>query len=350
MRLVLSHTFNKLLILSHIKTSQTNSQFNPAWWLSNRHLQTLAPKLFRLSLSLTTLSERIELPDGDFVDLAWTEMPSTDEPKPIVVILHGLEGSKDSHYAKGMLDAIKRKGWIGVLMHFRGCSGTINRHAISYHGAYINDVAHLTDLLVCRYPDSPLAILGFSLGGNVLTQYLSKTPNNPYKVASVICAPLDIESCSKRVNQGFSKLYQKYLLDMLKKSAALKIDIKLITHLSLAQLESIKTMFDFDDLVTAPLYNFSSAADYYAKSSGKNLLNTIKNPCLFIHSKDDPFLCHESTVPKTPLENNITFEISKAGGHVGFIYGNNPLKPKYWLEKRVPEFFTEFLKQLPINR
>ena len=332
-----------------LKTSHKNSQFKPAWWLSNPHLQTLAPKLFRLKLALSTVAERLELPDGDFVDLAWTEIPKENNTKPIVVVLHGLEGSKDSHYAKGMLDAVKRKGWIGVLMHFRGCSGTMNRQGSSYHSGDIRDVTYLSDLLVTRYPNSPLAILGFSLGGSVLTRYLALTPENPYKAASVICAPLDIASCSERINQGFSKLYQKYLLDMLKKSTALKIDLKMITHLSLAQLENIKTMFDFDELVTAPLNGFSNAIDYYKKASGKTLLNTIKNPCLFIHSKDDPFLCHKAAIPAEPLVNNVTFEICKGGGHVGFIYGNNPLNPQYWLEKRIPEFFTDFLKALPIN-
>lgn len=336
----------KLFILPSIKYSQINSPFTPAWWLSNPHLQTLAPKIFRASLSLKTTKERIALPDNDFVDLAWTEVPLKESTKPIVVVLHGLEGSKDSHYAKGMLDALKRKGWIGVLMHFRGCSGEVNRKANSYHGGDINDVSYLTDLLVARHPYTPLGIVGFSLGGNVVAQYLSKKPENPYKAASVICAPLDIESCCKRVNQGFSKLYQKYLLDMLKKSTALKIELKQITHLSATQLEKIKTIFDFDDKVTAPLNKFANAVDYYAKSSSKNILNSIKNPCLFIHSKDDPFLCHESTVPTMILKEHLTFEVSNGGGHVGFIYGNNPFKPKYWLEQRVPDFFSSFFKEL----
>ena len=105
------------------------SQFKPAWWLTNPHSQTLAAKFFRRKQKLVTFNETVELPDGDFIDLAWTEQPKPNNTRPIVVMLHGLEGSKDSHYAKGMLTALKNRGWIAVLMHFRGCSGKPNRQA-----------------------------------------------------------------------------------------------------------------------------------------------------------------------------------------------------------------------------
>jgi len=318
------------------------SQFKPAWWLSNAHFQTLGAKLFRRKDTFVTKNETLELPDGDFVDLAWTEVPKKNNTRPIVVILHGLEGSKDSHYARGMLKAIKSRGWIAVLMHFRGCGGKPNRQASSYHSGDIRDITYFTKQLSLRYQQCDFSIVGFSLGGNVLTRYLAQVPNNPYCSAAVICAPLDLASCSVRINQGFSKMYQKYLLQMLKDSTLEKITSKVIHNIKEKQLSSIKTIKDFDEKITAPLYGFLNADDYYEQSSGKRVMTNIKQPCLFIHAADDPFLHHESSLPQQLLPDNLVFEVSKHGGHIGFISGKNPFKPEYWLEKRVPDFLARF--------
>ena len=327
------------------------SKFKPAWWLTNPHLQTLAAKFIRRNNKLVTCSETLELPDGDFIDLAWTEHPTKSNTKPIIVVLHGLEGSKDSHYATGMLHALKGRGWIAVLMHFRGCSGKPNRQANSYHSGDIRDISYLTEQLVARYQHCEFSIIGFSLGGNVLTQYLAQVPRNPYRAAVVICAPLDLASCSTRINQGFSRLYQRYLLQMLKKSTLVKIDTKVIQTIENTKVNSIKTIYDFDEHVTAPLNGFTNAQDYYQQASGNQVMEKIKHPCLFIHAADDPFLNHQRSLPKQKLPKNLIFEVSLHGGHVGFIYGNNPLKPKYWLEKRTPDFLNNYLaKTLSDNR
>ena len=319
------------------------SKFKPAWWLTNPHFQTLAAKFFRRKQRLMTNLETLELPDGDFIELAWTEQPKKNNTKPIVVLLHGLAGSKDSHYIKGMLTAIKARGWIAVLMHFRGCGSKQNRQASSYHSGDTRDIMYLTEHLIARYQQCIFSVLGFSLGGNVLTQYLAQVPNNPYKAAAVICAPLDLASCSARINQGFSRIYQKYLLQMLKDSTLEKIGKKIISHIKPDQLAEINTIYDFDEQITAPLNGFSNAEHYYQQSSGKPVLKTIKQPCLFVHSADDPFLNHQCSLPKQALPKHLTFEVSQHGGHVGFIYGNNPFKPKYWLEKRVPDFLADYL-------
>lgn len=321
----------------------STSEFKPAWWLTNAHLQTLAAKFFRRKKTLVIETETLELPDGDFIDLAWTEKPQKNNTRPIVVILHGLEGSKDSHYAKGMLNAIKKRGWIAVLMHFRGCSGKPNRQASSYHSGDIRDISYLTEQLISRYQQCAFSVLGFSLGGNVLTRYLAQVPNNPYRSAAIICAPLDLASCSTRINQGFSRLYQKYLLKMLTDSTLEKITTRIINNIKESQLVSIKTIYDFDDKVTAPLNGFTSAQHYYQQSSGNQVMENIKQPCLFIHAADDPFLNHQLSLPQQQLPDHLNFEVSSHGGHVGFIHGNNPFKPKYWLEQRVPDFISTHL-------
>ncbi len=320
------------------------SQFKAAWWLKNPHLQTIAAKFFRRKLSCATIQETLALPDGDFVELAWTQIPDKHNNQPIVVVLHGLEGSKNSHYVKGMLGAIKAQGWLGVLMHFRGCGDQPNKQGPSYHSGDTRDITYFSQQLALRFPNRPLFIVGFSLGGNVLTRYLAEQPNNPYVAATVICAPLHLASCSARINKGFSRVYQKYLVDMLRNSTKEKLALELLDNLEHQQLDKIKTIWEFDDYVTAPVNGFDSAADYYQKASGKQVLAQIEQPCLIIHACDDPFLDHNAIVSNAQWPSHITFEVSQRGGHVGFISGKSPFKPHYWLESRVPEFFSNYLK------
>lgn len=319
------------------------SQFKPAWWLPNKHLQTMGAKWLNRHISIQTIDETLTLPDGDFADLTWTEKPTPDNTKPIIVLLHGLHGSKNSHYIKGMFQAIQKQGWIGVLIHFRGCSGRPNRFAHSYHCGFTDDIHYFTNYLTEHYKHCKFAIIGYSLGGNVVAKFLSEAPNAPYAAAIVVCAPLHLKSCSSKISQGTSKIYQKYLVDMLKQATKEKITLNLIDNITENDLDDIITLREFDNTVTAPLHGFENADDYYQQSSARDLLPLIQTPSLFIHAKDDPFLCHQSVTSLENLPNNITFEISNHGGHVGFISGSNIRKPHYWLESRIPQFLQDYL-------
>ena len=321
----------------------SHSQFQPAWWLKNPHLQTITAKWFKRHQVIATHTETLELPDGDFIDIDWTELPEANSEKPIVVILHGLEGSKNSHYAKGMLSAIAAQGWIGLLMHFRGCSGRPNRHLASYHSGDIRDINYLTTVLTKRYPGHSLALVGYSLGGNVAVKYLANNKKHPYKASAVICAPLHLSSCSDRINNGFSKVYQNYLMKMLKQQALEKIQANKLTHVTSEQLKKLATIRDFDHHITAPINNFVSAEDYYQQASGREDLAEITSDCLIIHAKDDPFLSHENIIAINQLPANIHFELSEYGGHVGFIESKGFLKPNFWLEKRIPDYLKSYL-------
>jgi predicted alpha/beta-fold hydrolase len=303
----------------------------------------MGAKWLNRQITLQTYDEVLALPDGDFADLTWTEKPSSDNKKPIIVLLHGLHGSKNSHYIKGMFQRIIEKGWIGVLIHFRGCSGRPNRFSYSYHCGYTDDIHYFTSQLEIRYPHCDLGIIGYSLGGNVLAKYLSEDTSSPYKAAAIVCAPLHLASCSDKIGQGSSKIYQKYLVDMLKDATREKIALDLVNHITIPALNSITTLREFDNAVTAPLHGFKDANDYYNRASARDLLPKVTIPCLIIHAKDDPFLCHNTVTDLSALPDNITFEISTHGGHVGFIAGSNITKPEYWLESRIPNFLQDFL-------
>ncbi len=316
------------------------SSFKPAWGCHNRHLQTLYPALLRKSPVITFNNELLELPDGDFIDLAWTENQSdTDQNNPIIILLHGLEGSINSHYAKGILKKVHSYGWQGVLMHFRGCSGRHNRLDRSYHSGETGDIHTLISTLKIRYPDRKLAAVGISLGGNVLLKYLGEQGTaSELSVAMAISVPFDLADGARVLNKGFSKLYQRHLINRLCKKMRDKFKDK-ATPVDLDKLNEWNNFYSFDHNVTAPLHGFKSADDYYTKSSSKQFLKNITTPTLILHSKDDPFMSQQAIPTEEELSSSITLELSEHGGHVGFVYGNTPFSTEYWIEKRLFDFF-----------
>ncbi|KMT66463.1 hydrolase [Catenovulum maritimum] len=323
------------------------SQFKPAWWLKNRHCQTIWQKIERRKLKCETIEQTIELDDGDFIQLNWTEKPNKDCNKPIVLVLHGLEGSINSTYAKGMMNAIKHKGWIGVLLHFRSCGGRPNRLMRAYHSGETTDLAFIANWLKKQYPETPLSCISFSLGANVLCKYLGESGELAPFIASVgICPPLDLAASCVRIQKGFSKVYQKYLLDMMLDNITRKlqrVDLSHKINISPKALKSIKNLWQFDDLITAPLHDFHDASDYYQQSSGKQFLKNIQKPTLLLHALDDPFLSNKSVPKSSDLSHRVTYEMSKFGGHVGFISGKTPFKGEYWMETRSLSFIENHL-------
>lgn len=317
--------------------------FKPAWWLSNNHLQTLWPTLCRRSINnLRIKRERFELPDGDFVDLDWLGNAGT----PIVIILHGLEGSIDSPYAKGMLRAISHQGWRGVLMHFRCCSGERNRLPRTYHSGETGDINTVVEALTMREPGVPLAALGFSLGGNVLLKWLGESgKSNLLKAAIAVSVPFELDKSVDRINQGFSKLYQWYLLKSLHDKVQWKFHGE-VAPVTIPPLSTLHTIRDFDEAITAPLHGFTNAEEYYAKSSCRQYLRDIHVPTLLVQAKDDPFMTIDLLPTARELSSAITLELTDKGGHVGFVSGALPWRAEYWLEKRVPMFLKPYLSAI----
>lgn len=316
--------------------------FKPAWWLSNPHLQTLWPTLIRRKEKKLQLSrERIELSDGDFIDLDWTNQ----NEGPIVIILHGLEGSSQSPYAQGMLQALAQNGWRGVVMHFRSCSGEPNRLSRTYHSGETTDIAAVVKLLQTREPNTPIAAMGFSLGGNVLLKWLGETgSHNPLVAAVAISVPFELNKAALRLQNGFSRLYEWHLLKCLRNKIAMKKMLQAdINFPPVSQLKSIK---DFDDKITAPLHGFLNADDYYTQSSSRQFLHAIQVPTLILQAKDDPFMTADVIPSSHELSACITIEASEKGGHVGFVGGRYPWRPEYWLENRIPLFLNEFFSSL----
>lgn len=320
------------------------SSFKPAGWAKNRHIQTIWPRFIQPRKNLKYTTERLNTPDGDFVDLAWS--PKPELVKGTVVIFHGLEGSIRSHYANDLMAYLYRQGWQVVLMHFRGCSGEPNITTRTYHSGDTADALYVLDYLRSKFSQQLMIGIGFSLGGNMLLKLLGEHPAQKFlNAACVISAPLKLAECSRSINQGFSRVYQRYLLASMRRTLLKKmetIDYSNDLPLTEAHVKAISTFREFDDLITAPLHDYEDAVDYYEKCSGFYYLRAVRTPTLILHAKDDPFM-NEHVIPEqSDLSKAVTLELSERGGHVGFMQGP-PWKPVIWFHKRISDYLEQQL-------
>lgn len=320
-----------------------NAKFKPAWWLRNPHLQTLWPVFCKRRIkNMHLVRERVELPDGDFIDLDYTP----DEVRPIVIILHGLEGSVSSHYANGMLQAIHNNGWRGVFMYFRGCSGEHNRLPIAYHSGATADIDYIINLLHKREPAQPIAAIGFSLGANVLLKWLGETgQKNPLCAAVAVSTPFELNKSVVKISKGFSRIYERHFLNKLRRKMQHKFQ-STTAKIKLPEFNQLHSMYDFDNQVTAPLHGFADANEYYTKSSCRQFLRHIQVPTLLLQAKDDPFMSADALPKPEDLSDQIEFELAENGGHVGFIGGKHFGSPFYWLEERIPQFLAKQFREV----
>lgn len=326
-----------------------NQSFHPAWWLPGPHLQTLWPPLLRKQPALPRQRERIELSDGDFIDLDWCN-PRELSGGPLTLILHGLTGSSDSPYAWGLQRYLLQKGLPSVVMHFRGASGEPNRHARMYHSGDTADVKQIAHLLIER-GWSTLFAAGYSLGGNVLLKWLGETGRrNPLKAAVAVSVPFELKLSAETMDLGFSRVYRNEMLDKLKATIESKRQWAKThdqhvyeTLQALGDVRRHQTFRDYDQNVVAPLNGFLGADDYYQKCSSRAFVPNIHIPTLIIHSVDDPIMVPQVIPKPDELPAGVTLELYPQGGHVGFVSGKIPFRPEYWLEQRVWEYFADRL-------
>lgn len=311
--------------------------FHPAWWLRNPHLQTMWPSRFRHRQKLSLSKERLELPDGDFLDLAW--MP--DNQGDICLVLHGLEGSLESHYPAGLIQAATNSHKHAVFMHFRGCSGEPNRLPRRYHSGETGDLRFVVETIKQRYPDKRIHVVGVSLGGNVLLKYLGEYgADGMLETAIAISVPYDLAVAGQTLDIGTAKIYQRHLLNSLQATFAEKVKLMELP-IRIPEKHEIDSIYNFDDLVTAPIHGFKGADDYYTQCSSRQFIPDIRTPTLLIHAIDDPFMIPKVIPVKSELPPGVEMDLQPHGGHVGFIYGNVPLNANYWLDERVESYLSQ---------
>jgi predicted alpha/beta-fold hydrolase len=316
----------------------TAQEYRPPWWYRGRHLQTIWGPLVRQFNRPRLRRERRDTPDGDFVDVDWLEPAAAGAP--LVLILHGLEGSSRSHYVSGLLREAARLGLRGAVLNFRSCGGEVNRAPRLYHSGETADLGWLVGRLLEQEPALRLALIGISLGGNVTLKWLGELGEAApaqVKAAVAISTPFDLEACARALDVGFCRVV--YTGSFLRSMKA-KIRAKLHVYdgqLDLAAVLKARTFAEYDRYFTAPLNGFADERDYWARSSSGPYLEKIRRPALLINALNDPFM-PASALPAAALAGSPWLEAAflPEGGHVGFLEG--PLGLRSWAERRALAF------------
>jgi uncharacterized protein len=309
-------------------------------WLAGGHAQTIWP--FRLRRPPVPLRrERVETTDGDFWEFDWL---ATDTPQtaPLVVLFHGLEGGSQSHYARALLVALARAGWRGVVPHFRGCGGAPNRLPRAYHSGDYAEVGAMLAAIRSTIPRAtPLFAVGVSLGGSALLNWLGREGSQAQQMltaAAAVSAPLDLVAAGIAISRGLNRVYTAHFLATLKPKS-LAMAVRFPGLLDAARIRRARTMWDFDDAVTAPLHGFAGTRDYWTRASSKPWLASVALPTLVINARNDPFIPAHSLPGARDVSPAVTLEQPRHGGHAGFASGRFPGHVE-WLPARLLHFFA----------
>jgi uncharacterized protein len=316
------------------------TEFRPAWWLRNPHAQTIYAKFMRRTPFPDVRTERWELPDGDFLELVRLQgAPS----HPRLLLLHGLEGTPRSHYVRGFFHEARRRGWSADLLLFRCCGTEPNRLLRSYHSGETGDLDYVVRRLSAESPAHPLLLAGVSLGANVMLKWLGEqgaAARLHVARAAAISTPFDLAEGSRYLERGVSRVYGAHFLRTLREKAREKHE-RFPGHVRWDAVRAARTLWQFDDAMTAPVHGFRDAADYYARSSSIGFLARIRLPTLLLSASDDPFLPRSvlDRVREIAGRNPVLEpEFHAHGGHVGFVGGSAPWRPRYHAEARAVEF------------
>ncbi|GAA5126078.1 alpha/beta fold hydrolase [Luteolibacter yonseiensis] len=314
------------------------SSYRAPSWLPGGHTQTIYPALFRRVPHVTRRAERLELPDGDFIDLEWA---GNGGPR-LAILSHGLEANTKTDYIQGMAAAMLRRGWDVLAWNFRGCSHEPNRLLRMYHSGATEDLHAVISHALENHPAKSVDLIGFSLGGNLTLKYLGERPADlPPQIhrAVVFSVPCDLACSSAKLSIPSNRIYmERFLIAMRSKVRAKK---RLFPdQLDLAGLNRIRTFQQFDDRYTAPIHGFLDAADYWKRNSSRQFIPSITVPTLLVNAANDPFLgprCYPRE--ESVASEHFHFEIPATGGHVGFpTFGTGG---EYWPETRAVVFLME---------
>lgn len=316
------------------------ANYRAPWWLPGGDLQTIYVYALRANGLIEYQRERWETPDGDFIDLDWIE-PIDDNSK-LLVLFHGLEGCSRSHYALSLMSAARQSGWRGVVPHFRGCSGELNRLPRAYHSGDSAEIDWILRRLKASHPGSEIYAVGVSLGGNMLLKWLGEAGSAAgvmVERAAAVSAPVDLNAAANVLDFGHRRaLYTRSFLRSLQGKVLAKI-AQYGLDIDPAAVRQCSTFRAIDDLYTAPIHGFKDADDYWTRSSSKPWLKLIQIPTLLINARNDPFLPASALPHNGEVSNSVTLEFQSSGGHVGFVSGSFP-GDLAWLPKRILSFFS----------
>lgn len=316
-----------------------DSSYTAPRFFTNGHIQTIYPYFFRKVEEVQYERERLELADGDFLDLDWSRVGS----KKLVILSHGLEGNSDSQYIKGMCRKLNQYNYDVLAWNMRGCSEEINRLPIFYHAGATYDLSSVVDHAVSLNQYESISLIGFSLGANLTGKYLGERGKDIPSVldkAIMFSIPADLTCSNRELHKTLNSAYMLDFLKTMKQKIIKKNDTVGIDHIvDVKNVFKMRSVQEFTDKYTAPLHGFRDAHDYYSQSSAKQYLLNIEIPSLIVNAKNDPIIGKNCYPIKECAKNkNLFLEIPESGGHVGFVHFEGD---HYWSEMRARRFLEE---------
>ena len=312
-----------------------DNEYHPPWLLGNGHIQTIFPVLFRKIPDLTYTRERIFTPDDDFLDLDWSCIQS----RRLAVISHGLEGCSHRTYVKGMARAANCGGWDALAWNYRGCSGEPNQTLRFYHNGATDDLGLVIDHAVAMGRYDEIALIGFSLGGNLTLVHLGRDRVNPkVSKAVVFSVPCNLSTSVALLASPANRIYMKRFLRLLHEKIKAKKAL-MPDRIDDDGYDNIKDFKEFDDRYTAPIHGFRDAKEYWRQCASQQFIPDIRVPTLIVNAANDPFLTKECfPVAEVKANRNVSLSIPKSGGHVGFVAFNRDRM--YWSEYQAVSFLN----------
>ncbi|QED38546.1 alpha/beta fold hydrolase [Antarcticibacterium arcticum] len=314
------------------------SNYNPPVIFRNYHLSTIYASMFRSVPEISQKRERLELEDGDFLDIDWS-FSSKASSKKLQIILHGLEGNSSRPYVVGMANHFNEAGWDVAAINLRGCSGELNRLYRSYNAGASEDLREVIKYVLENNNYDTLSLTGFSLGGNLMLKYLGEGKEIPpqLKAAVAISTPCDLYLSLKKLEETKNYLYSRRFVKKLKQQLLIRSE-QFPDKITRAEIMKCNTLYAIDDLYTGKAHGFQNARDYYEKSSALNFIPSINIPTLLINAKNDAFLSPNSSPVELAIEHQyFHLELPAYGGHVGFLQN----KKTTFAEERALAFITE---------
>ncbi len=309
-------------------------------WLPGGHAQTIVAFALGLRLDVPYRRELWESPDGDRVAVDFARPEPHDAQAPTLVLLHGLEGSSQSHYARSLMRACAARGWRALVVHFRGCGGEPNRLPRAYHSGDSAEVDWIVQTASQRWPSAALYAVGVSLGGNVLAKWLGERGASARRVraAAVVSVPFDLVAAGEALTRGLNRaVYGRYFLRSMRRKAA-QFELRFPGRIDAARVASSRDLREFDDAFTAPLHGFHDVMHYWRSASAHPWLAAIEVPMLALNARNDPFVPAQSLPTAARVSRQVVLEQPRHGGHAGFVQGPWPGNLEF-MPNRVLEFF-----------
>lgn len=307
-----------------------STDYKPPFWLKNGHIHTIYPALFRKPNAVAWQREKVELSDGDFIDLDWLKNGN----KKLVVLGHGLEGSSNSTYILAAANLFSKNNFDVLAWNNRSCGGQLNRLPRFYHHG-VSDDLHEVFKHTAAYQE--IHVVGYSLGANIVLKYLGEDWPKPQNLKSAVAvsAPVDLASSVREIHRKRNKIYHNIFLKSLREKIEKKAKV-MPDKIDIAPMKKVKNLYDLDKYFTAGLHGFSSPEDYHKRASSKPFLPNITLPTLLLQAKDDPMIGAECyPFEEAQSSKHVHLIVTKFGGHVAFV---QPKKQWHWMEEKALEF------------